>query len=634
MQKSILKKIFLILCFILIAAAGSEKHVWAEEENNASTEEKWIIYIYMCGTDLESNFQSATQDIVELMEEQLPPHTYVAIQAGGTNDWQNVAFKSNKINRYVYSANGLNEIETLPNADMGSKDTLEDFLRFTQLDSAQHKMIIFWDHGGGTLGGVCYDERTNNSLSLNEIRQAFNDVYGLNPEQPPFDIIGFDACLMATYSTANTLDGISRYMLASEEIEPGCGWQYTHIAKALANNPDIAPEELGKIICDSYKIGCDDIDDGDKITLSLIDINKMAPLRQAYEDYGKEIFSKLGKNNFTATYSRNAYNSENYGGNTQRQGYMDLIDIGDMTKNSLDILPQSSPNLLKALDEAVIYKVNGPYRKNSCGLSAFFPLSGSKDNVKIYNTVLTASDAHKAVYNKLLSLNYANAAKLEDWPIRRTKNNSASVKIPKELLDEISEVRLMLCYFDIEEDIMLVLGEDTNIKANWEKGRFVDRFDGTWPALDGHYLYIEVVETTDDYTLYSSPIKLNGNDCNLQFVYDYDEQCYRILGTTKDIVNNIAAKDIVKLKPGDKITNYAAYTSLSEDDSDVDLVEIDTFTYKKSSEISDEDMGDGTFAYAFEFITPTNESYTSEIAYFDVSGDDISLILDEDLEDD
>ena len=63
-------------------------------------------------------------------------------------------------------------------------------------------------------------------MSLDEVRNAFASVYGATPENPPFELIGFDACLMGTLETANIVANYARYMIGSEENEPGSGWNF------------------------------------------------------------------------------------------------------------------------------------------------------------------------------------------------------------------------------------------------------------------------------------------------------------------------------------------------------------------------------------------------------------------------
>jgi hypothetical protein len=59
---------------------------------------------------------------------------------------------------------------------------------------------------------------------------------GLNVPDPitggrlKLDIIGFDACLMAMYEVGSTLAPYAHYLLASELLEPGHGWDYASLA--------------------------------------------------------------------------------------------------------------------------------------------------------------------------------------------------------------------------------------------------------------------------------------------------------------------------------------------------------------------------------------------------------------------
>ena len=78
---------------------------------------------------------------------------------------------------------------------------------------------------------------------------TIKNVYGNSPAKPPFEIIGFDACLRASYECANNLDGFARYIVASKDSESGRGWYYTDWLNEFANNPATNGKVLGAIIC-------------------------------------------------------------------------------------------------------------------------------------------------------------------------------------------------------------------------------------------------------------------------------------------------------------------------------------------------------------------------------------------------
>ncbi len=657
-------KIFLLsaVFFMAIMAAGCLDDVDPDFQqppaqhfaDTFSPEDNWLIYWYICGSNLESDNGAATKDIEEMFEAQLPANVKVLIQAGGSNEWQNAFVKSGATNLFLYSADGLQELVTAPDSDMGDAETVASFLQFGKDNfEADHRVFVFWDHGGGSVFGLCHDERTENILTLNEVRDAFAAVYDANEENPPFEVIGFDTCLMATYEMANTLYGYAHYMVASEEIEPGNGWQYTSWLKSLGENPAMSGARLGQVICDSYYAGCEDAWTEDTATLSVIDLTKLPNLRTAYENFGIEALRLSAQNprKFFSQLGRNAKNSENYGGNTRENGYYDMIDIGDLAENSKDLLPQTASTLIRAVDDAVIHKVHGPYRTKGGGISGFYPYSGNDQMYAMYTRVSAAPNSQKYLYHYLLRGSIPSEAEeilastglqelpqplsegetlfdisnLEDLKIQVDKKNNAFVQLTPEQLENIAYINCNLAYLDEEEDIILYLGSDSNVKIDWKKGTVTDNFDATWPMLDGHPVYIEVSAVQDDYNLYSIPIKLNGERVNLEAAYQYSTNSYKIIGARRqNSEKGMADKNLIKLKTGDTITTLHYGMTISGDDSDLTEAEVDTFTFTKDSNLADERIGNGEYLYCFEFVTPNNESASSQFINFSVDDSGIT----------
>lgn len=651
-----------------------------------SKDDTWLVYWYLCGTDLESNYGSASADFAELVQSKLPPNVKVLIQTGGTVQWQNEVVPDGQVTRFLYDNEDLKILETLPDADMGSQSTLADFLRYGESNfKADHRVFVFWDHGGGSVSGVCFDERTGNSLSLNDIQQAFAGVYGESPEQPPFEIIGFDACLMATFDTASSIYGFSKYMVASEEVEPGNGWNYTGWVGALAKNPAIGGAALGKEICDSYLQGCQQYSTDDTATLSVVDLSRIPYLTVAYESFGIEALNKAraeGKN-FFSVYGRSAKRAENYGGNNRQSGYTNMVDLGDLATQSKSLLPKSSSDLVSAIDEAVVYKVHGDYREKGSGISGFYSYDGKESSLVGYLNVDSAPVSQKLLYYYLMygelpdearaivedgslerAINQAkaelaankpveappeivtaqdysqsvpaqkqdmfNIAQLEDLPVNVDDNGNAFVTLTQEQMDSVSAVYCQLVYISAEDDIIVFLGRDANVDADWDKGIFKDNFQATWAALDGHFVYMELTASTDEYNLYDVPIKLNGVECNLQVAYNYADNKYYILGARKGINDNgMGDRELTKLKAGDVITTIHYGTLISSESDDLIPVEVDTFTLSSANpKFEDEDTGDGLFGYCFEFVSPTEDSALSQLVQFTVQNGEITTSVE------
>ena len=201
-------------------------------------------------------------------------------------------------------------------------------------------------------------------------------------------------------------------------------------------------------------------------------------------------------------------------------------------------------------------------------------------------------------------------------------NGSVSVTLSESEMDLLSSVRCNLLYLD--ENVVIHLGSDVNIDADWDTGVFRDNFGGTWPMLDGHPVYIEITEEGDDYNLYSIPIKLNGEECILQVSYSYDTQKYSILGVRRDSEENgMSDQDLIPLKAGDMVTTIHFAKPVS-DDAELAAVEAETFRIGSHPVVEDEELGDGTYGYIFEFLAPTGESALSEIAVFNIEGGNIT----------
>ena len=406
--------------------------------------------------------------------------------------------------------------------------------------------------------------------------------------------------------------------------------------------------KLGKVMCDGYYAGCEDAWSEDTVTLSVIDLSKIPNLRAAYENFNIEALRLSAQNprKFFSSLGRHAKHSENYGGNTRQKGYYDMVDIGDLANNAKDLMPQTATTLIRTIDDMVIHKVNGPYRNKGTGISGFYPYDGDDDVYAMYTRINAAPPAQKYLYHHLIrgsipseaqdilastGLNELpqtigehlfDVATLEDLLIQVDKKNNAFVQLTDEQLENIAYINCNLAYVDTENEIVLYLGSDSNVKIDWKKGTVTDNFDGTWPMLDGHPVYIEVTAVEDDYNLYSIPIKLNGVRCNLEAAYQYSTNTYKILGARG--VNDSAGmsdKNLIKLKDGDRITTLHYGMTLSGDDTDFTETEVDTFTISKNVNLADEVIGAGEYLYCFEFVTPDNNSATSQFINFTIDED-------------
>ena len=652
-----MKKILLIVAVcVVLAVAGmflfggpetvemSAERVEAASGDEAYADDSWAIYWYHCGSNLESDWACASEDLKEMLNVALPDKVQVVVQTGGAKTWHNTQVDAEKLQRYVYSDKGFQLVDEQPKGNMGDPETLSSFLRFCVSHyPAAHKAVVFWNHGGGSVGGAAYDENYKyDSLKLNELYQAFQSVCELSTDNPPFDIVGFDTCLMATIDTAYTFCDIAKYLVASEESEPGCGWYYTGWLGKLAANPGMDGAELGAAICDSFADGCKIDDCDDEITLSVTDLSRIGNLMEAYEALGQEALLNAADNpNFFPALGRMASRAENYGGNTEDAGYTNMVDLGDFARQCADLLPETSQAVQTALADCVVYKIHGPYRTEATGLSCYYSYNGDKKDYSEYADI-AACDAFTYLYGYEIEgslddkgMQYLNGIGYDrtelaetptledipdgqDYPVYVDENGNAVMDIGAEIANMLKGVYFRLAYIDEEQDAAILLGRDNNIYMDWENGVFRDNFQGTWGAIDGYPVYMELIYEGSDYNTYMVPMLLNGEKYNLRVVYDYNDACYYILGARKGLENRgMADKNLVKLKPGDKITTIHYAATLSGDDS-FEPFEMDTFTVTENTSFAEVDMGDGEFGMMFELVDARNQTTWSQMATFTV----------------
>ena len=639
----------LLSLFLALAAILSLAACHAEPDSGDGS---WAVYWYLCGSDLETNGGFASTDLSEMMEVQLPENVNVVIQTGGAAAWQNENMDPTKLQRWLYNSEGLQLLEEQETANMGDAGTLSDFLSFANSNYPADKIAVtFWNHGGGSVSGAAFDELHNlDSLDLAEMYQAFDAVWPANKENPALELVGFDTCLMATVDVAALFQNFSKYLVASEEVEPGNGWLYSGWLGELAKNPAMGGEELGIAICNTYYQGCEAVGTQDQTTLSLTDLTKLTPLLEAYESFGQEAFAAAAKDpGFFAQLGRAASQSENYGGNTKEQGYTNMVDMGHLARQTAWMLP-SAQSVCDALDVCVIYKVSGIYRAESTGLSCYYSYNGDLDDLNGYINMGTGiafkhlyaygltgkmaegGDAYLASLNiqqlpvitTLADMNWDGA------PLDLNDEGSSILTLGPEAKDILAGIGFSLYYVDETNDRMLLLGTDNDLTADWENGVFYDNFRGVWGAIDGHLVYMELSFEGEDYNLYSVPILLNGEAYNLQVAYDFTAEKWSILGASQELdESGMASKELRLLKEGDVITTIWKLASYSGDD-DFAMHAAEEVTVTADTAFGEAPLFDGKYSMIFEMWDAAGNYAYSDAVTFDCSGGEIITTVYED----
>ena len=320
------------------------------------------IMVYMCGTDLESKYGMATADLKEMINANIAKNVNIIVETGGCKKWKNSSISSTYNQIYKVESKGLKKLENnAGTAAMTDPNNLTTFIKYCEKNyPADRNILIFWDHGGGSLTGFGYDEKKANSssMTLSKINSA------LKKADCEFDFIGFDACLMATLETALVCNGYADYMVASEESEPGTGWYYTNWLTKLSENTSVSTVDLGQTIVDDFVAASKSAAPSAQVTLSLVDLAELeGTVPESFRDFSTSTTEMIKSDNYKAV--SDARSGARQFAQASRINQVDLIDL------ALRLGTSESKDLAKALHGCVKYNKSTISRSN--GLSIYFP---------------------------------------------------------------------------------------------------------------------------------------------------------------------------------------------------------------------------------------------------------------------
>jgi hypothetical protein len=321
---------------------------------------------------------------------------------------------------------GSQEIEDLGEANMADRETLVDFVTWAiENYPADKYMLVMADHGMGWPGGwsdptsrraegssAPLAGKLHDMLYLNEIADALQEIHD-NTGLDKFELVGFDACLMAHLEVFAALEPHARYSVASQETEPALGWAYTSFLSELVANPSMSGADLSQVILDTYISGDQRIVDdqaraefagrgqptgglfgmllGDvaggptaqqvasqleqNITLSAVDLSAIPQLMKSVNNFANEMQTVDQK--AVAKIRTYTQSFTSIFGSDVPPSYIDLGHFGALFQKAgaSGALGDVVNEMLAALDQAVIDETHGPKVPGSTGISIYFPVS-------------------------------------------------------------------------------------------------------------------------------------------------------------------------------------------------------------------------------------------------------------------
>ena len=374
----------------------------------SSNTDEWTFMVYLDGdNNLDGN---ASTDLNEMKK---------GLSSAGTSKKVNVIVLhdgdgASDTKLYKVTESGLTTLNSGTaifsgsEADMSSADTLKKFGVWAVKNyPAKKYALIMWDHGGGwrdgegentadsrhcgcsfsLMGAVPADasaykgfSQDDNSADSSKMITLADGAYGgalsaiKTQAGQKLSIIGFDACLMGMYEVGAASAAYGDYLVASAESEPGSGWDYKAILKALATTPTMNALTLSKEIVDSYNSHS-----SYSATLAVFDLSKVSAMTTALGSFGSALKTAIATSSYKSAI-------KTIRSNTQQYGYQEHIDLKHFATqvSTSSSLPSSvktaASSVLTNISSYMVYaKVKsaksywGYSHDNASGIAVFFP---------------------------------------------------------------------------------------------------------------------------------------------------------------------------------------------------------------------------------------------------------------------
>ncbi|MBD5096363.1 MAG: hypothetical protein HDT40_05015 [Lachnospiraceae bacterium] len=487
--------------------------VTTEHTVNNDAKSKTIM-VYMVGSDLESDYYAASTDIDEMLSSDFDDDEInLLLYAGGCYDWYNSSIPDGDNSIHLISDGSLTMLDSTDGKNMGDPDTLLSFLNYSYENyPADQYALILWNHGGGALLGYGFDEITGDCLTLEELDKALS--------QSPFngenklEWVGFDACLMATIETASMLSPYANYMIASQESEPGWGWDYIFLNEI----DDLSDgSEIGKEIVDAYMDYCEDTFDAvpysyASVTLSVLDLSKAEAAEAALENMYIKANGELSAESY-GDYSRIRVATKEIASQFTGDYSYDIIDLVDLSSNMKRLYPSEAQALTQALNDLVVYNKANEAKAN--GVSIYHPYNSKSYTeyyIPVYQTFSFAPNytAYITTFAGLLTSDSTLTATWDVASMVPTANGDMtfSLQLTPEQSAVCQNAYFVISRMDMDNPsnyMFVAMGNDVSIDdsnvvtANFDGNIIYMQNDTTLAQYEVMYT---IQEKTDSYTRY------------------------------------------------------------------------------------------------------------------------------------
>lgn len=568
---------------------------------NKAKRGKRTIMIYMVGSDLESKSSMGTLDIRELLGNNIDfDKVNILLYTGGAKKWERSDISNKNHMIFKIEKDNLKRLKSYSSEnDMTRAHNLTNFLNYGYKNyKAEKYSLILWNHGMGPIGGYGADEIQEKAMPINVLKLALNDsVFGKNNK---LELIGFDACLMSSIEVASSLKNYAKYMISSQEVEPGTGWNYGFVSEISKST---STEDFAKSIINYYS-NTSKLYGFKGVTLSLIDLTKIDEIT----DKVNILFKKASEDLISdfSSISRGRRSTKEFGLDVSGSVGTDLVDLKELLNNFPNKYKKEIESVTKAVDSAVIYQRSD--LPHTSGLSVYFPYSYRKDSdliLSIYSMLDFSKEYYKYINNfyRIKFGNDSNNFRLTNIP-KSTIDKEISIILDDIIIKNYSEMGYLI--FDKTNSNFytpIYKGSDVKLEGNILKTKLNNKFLKVENKNSSMYLLALESQIGMDFIKYKIPVmlqKINKNDYSIEvntgymeYVIDKENPNGYISNIVESMKNNIPSKRNLNYKDFDYL-NFLSYKYIVKDKNGnymenwessktVEMFEIDTKTDFKIS---------------------------------------------------
>jgi hypothetical protein len=389
-----------------VTRAGDGCHVWGSPASCAagqscsgascaasSASTSWTVLIYMAADNkLEADALANLEQLAEVGSNAQVKFV-VQIDRGlvyTRASLGNISWTQGGAKRLLVNNGSFTLLQELGPTDSGDGTVFSDFIHWGVTNyPAQHTMLILWGHGGGWSGGFGVDESSSDSLSLGKLKSGLtNGLAGTGVSK--FDLLGLDASLMSSLEVLDQLGGFANYAVASEEMQPGAGWDYAGFSD-MASTPSIDPIQVGKDLVDGF-VGQGG---GAAATLAVIDITQLSLVRAALRHAISTLVPMMPGIDVAIATARDR--TLEFGKSADPASSFNIVDIGDFFLQLAQVNSATaslSTSMNQALSAAILYQRGGAAESQARGLTLYFPPNSTVYDQPGYTALADAAGWH------------------------------------------------------------------------------------------------------------------------------------------------------------------------------------------------------------------------------------------------